>query len=90
MMMVHDASVAAPPGTTHRLELLDTAQHVMRRYWLVAEAMDHEPDAQVFAAAVPEIAGLRGIRVTHLRYALGAATVLVGEQQPAAALKQQP
>ncbi len=77
-VMRDEPSVTAPPGTTHRLELLDATQRVMRRYWLVAEAVDHAPDVQVFAAAVPQLAGLRAIRVTDLRHALGANTVCVG------------
>lgn len=76
-VFVHDPLVAAPPGATHRLDLLDAAQQVMRRYWLVADAVDHAPDVQVFAAAVPQIAGLRAIRVSDLRHALGASTVSI-------------
>ena len=43
----------------------------------LAEALDHAQDGQVFAAAVPQIAGLRAIRVTDLRHALGASTVSI-------------
>jgi len=76
-LLVYDSAGSVPPGTTHRLELLDATQRVMRRYWLVAEALDHAQDGQVFAAAVPQIAGLRAIRVTDLRHALGASTVSI-------------
>lgn len=76
-VFVYDSALAAPPGTTHRLDLLDAAQRVIKRYWLVAEAVDHAVDVQVFAAAVPQLAGLRAIRVTDVRHALGARTVCV-------------
>lgn len=89
-LVAMDSSIAVPPGTRHRLELLDTASRVLRAYWLVGETMDHAPDGQVFAAAVPHLVGVRAIRVTDLQFALGAGMVYVGEPPTAAAVKGKP
>lgn len=79
-LLPDDSSLGAPQAATHRLELLDAEQRVMRRYWVQAEPVDHAPDTQIFAVVIPQLAGLHSIRLSDLRHALGAATVEVGEQ----------